>query len=238
MGKLKIKNILLEIQLFIKAKWLHFIVFFAINVVIGSLGVWLAVVIAASNDQKTAFEELIKSFDSGGPYTFAVAYLAAATAYLVKEYQEKIDTDFRMYKTFFGVLAVLLIIICSVLAAAQSQNSESSPPTDMQFKASYSYSQNFSNIPNNSQVLSVSGNQEQVVTGQYNSKFKHSHWIQLWLTIMAIFIGIILYLLERAGDNDQKDSLGFIRDKREKGIKAAEKTIPLIDDAKFNDIIL
>ena len=61
MGKLKIKNILLEIQLFIKAKWLHFIVFFAINVVIGSLGVWLAVVIAASNDQKTAFTENTKS---------------------------------------------------------------------------------------------------------------------------------------------------------------------------------
>lgn len=237
MQKLKINKILLEIKQFIKAKWLHVTVFFAINVVIGSLGVWLAVVIAASNDQKTAFDELIKSFDSGGPYTFAVAYLAAATAYLVKEYQEKIDTDFRMYKTFFGVLAVLLIIICSVLAAAQTQNSESSPSNKL-FKASFNYSQNSSISPSNVQEVSVSGNQEQEAKAHSNSKFKNSHWIQFWLTVMAIFIGIILYLLERAGDTDQKDSLGFIRDNRKKGIEVGEEYIPLIDDAKFNDIKL
>ena len=194
-----------DIWKLMQSKWVHVTVFFIINVVMGSLGVWLPIALAAINPGASTHEELVKVFRASGPYTFAVAYLTAAAAYIALEYLEGVETQFRGLKTFLGLMAFLAIVLCSLLAAAQP----SAPLLDR---------------TTNTMVQS------------YVSKFGVGDVVQATLTVISLLLGFLLFLLDRAEDDDQIEALTAIRDKTTSRKREAQDLMDTAKSVKSDDL--
>ena len=100
---------------FLAAKTVHIFVFIAVNVVVGSLGVWMPLMTSLFVENTTFVGELSRTLSASGAYTFAVAYLAASSAYIAYDYLEDRSTIHRKSKTVFLTTAFILIILSTIL---------------------------------------------------------------------------------------------------------------------------
>lgn len=183
---------------FLKAKFVHIFLFFVVNIVIGSLGVWMPMLTSLLLEDVNFRIELSRVLAASGPYTFAVAYLAASTAFVAYEYLEERTTINRKSKTTLTTMAFVLIILCTLLSAFQTQIpqlSGAAPNTSTVNKVTLEIqTQTTSNIESPVQRLKV-------------HELSSSEKLQLWLVAIAVVVGLVLYLISRWDDEDVKRML-------------------------------
>lgn len=170
---------------FLSSKSVHLFVFIVVNVVIGSLGVWMTILMTRIVNIQSFDIELSKVLEASGPYTFAVAYLAASTSYVAYEYLEDRRTCKRKTNTTLTTAAFVLIILCTLLSAFQTKLFDT--PSALTNKNTAIPSQLI-------EPLQANINSEKVLTVQEK--------LQLWLVLISIFIGLALYLISRWDDED------------------------------------
>lgn len=86
--------------------------FVAINVFIGSAGVWVPLIPEIKNGWGAVDGKFLEVLRSGGAYTFVLAYLAATSWYVITEYVEDSDEHFRAQKAVFGAMALIVGMLC------------------------------------------------------------------------------------------------------------------------------
>lgn len=171
---------------FFRSKWVHILLFVVVNIVIGSLGVWMTILMThVINDHSTFIPELKKILATCGPYTFAVAYLAASSSYIAYEYLDDLQTTRRKRKIVAATASFVLIILCTLLSGFQTQ------------------SQNY-NIQDQHELPVVQTNLNAVNASppKTHAVLTDSEELQLWLTGIAIILGAYLYLTSRWDDAD------------------------------------
>lgn len=177
---------------FLKAKFVHVFLFVVVNILIGSLGVWMPMLMAFLVEDAHFRDELSRSLAAAGPYTFAVAYLAATTAYIAYEYLEGNTTRKRKLKTTIATTAFVLIILCTLLSAFQTQISELSQ------KAA-------NNLATQSQASVMQpGNlpQQKAANGNEKPELSIAEELQLYLVVISVVVGLLLYVISRWDDAD------------------------------------
>lgn len=85
--------------------------FLAINVVAGSAGLWAPLIPAIRNGTEAVSSRMLELLQSGGAYTFLIAYLAATSGYVITEYVERSDQFFRGQKAALVALAFVIALI-------------------------------------------------------------------------------------------------------------------------------
>lgn len=188
---------------FFKSKIVHMVLFLTVNVVIGSLGVWMPILASLARPNIFAHDELIKALLAGGPYTFAVAYLAGSSSFLVYEYLDGEITENRRWKTSLGIVAFLLIILCTLLSALQTPTAYTDIHTSQPSKMPST-----SSTPDTIFPLPAGR-----IGGQVSSPLNLSESVQLTVTFLAIFVGLGLFVVSRLSDEDLKAQLDTIYQK-------------------------
>lgn len=89
--------------------------FFAINVIVGSAGVWVPLIPEIRHGWNSIFSKLLEVMRSGGGYTFLLAYLAATSGYLIAEYVEESDRYFKSQKAALGAIALVIGLVSAFL---------------------------------------------------------------------------------------------------------------------------
>jgi hypothetical protein len=186
---------------FSKSKIVHMGLFLVVNVVIGSLGVWMPIMASVARPDMFAREELIKVLQAGGPYTFAVAYLAGSTSFLAYEYLDGNITSNRRWKTSLGVLAFVLIILCTLLSAIQTPPERNIPRLETSITVS---SDQASPVTSDSSSSLAERNHQKQSNPSYR-ELNLSELVQLRITILAILVGLGLFFVSRLGDEDLKE---------------------------------
>ncbi len=82
--------------------------FFAINVVFGSAGLWVPLISEIKNGRGAVSLRMSELLETGGAYTFLIAYLATTSGYVITEYVERSNRFFQNQKA--ALLAVALIV--------------------------------------------------------------------------------------------------------------------------------
>jgi hypothetical protein len=96
---------------------LNFWIFVAVNLFFGGMAIWLPPGVATHHPTATASHELLIAFSLGHGYLFALALLAAASSYMVREYREKMETDFKDLKLYATSFSFILMVIMAILLA-------------------------------------------------------------------------------------------------------------------------
>jgi hypothetical protein len=178
---------------FFSAKSVHIFLFVVVNVFIGSLGVWMPLMTSLFLKDVRFSSELSASLSASGPYTFAVAYLAASSAYIAYDFLESRTSPNRKIKTVFGTTAFVLIILCTLLSAFQTQISHlavtSGPPA-----AQHS-------LPTEASLL-VSSKDKSFIDVLQELHLSSAEQLQLWLVAISVLVGLVLYVLSRWDDED------------------------------------
>lgn len=99
----------------ISDKYSLIIWFFAINVIVGSAGVWVPLIPEIRHGWSSIFSKLLEVMRSGGGYTFLLAYLAATSGYLIAEYVEESDQYFKSQKAALGAVALVIGLFSAFL---------------------------------------------------------------------------------------------------------------------------
>lgn len=99
----------------ISDKYSLIIWFFAINVIVGSAGVWVPLIPEIRHGWSSIFSKLLEVMRSGGGYTFLLAYLAATSGYLIAEYVEESDQYFKSQKAALGAVALVIGLLSAFL---------------------------------------------------------------------------------------------------------------------------
>lgn len=102
-----------------KNKKAHIFWFFLINVFFGAMGVWAPLIQPLLAPNGMALPKFIDVLESGGAYTFAVAYLAATAGYIVFEYLDEKEQNFKTAKAVTGGIALVLVVIFGIITATQ-----------------------------------------------------------------------------------------------------------------------
>ncbi|WNV05964.1 hypothetical protein RP726_05990 [Candidatus Methylospira mobilis] len=185
---------IVSVYIFFKIKTVHIVIFLAVNVLVGSMGIWMPILASLARHDMYAFEEFSKVLLAGGPYIFDVAYLAGSSSFLVYEYLDGKVGSYRRWKTLLGIVAFLLIILCTQLSALQT------PPDG---NGGSSYDPNSASsltaphlVPPSSPVELVDKKSHRTV-----STLSLSENVQVCITIFAIFVGLGLFVADRIGDN-------------------------------------
>ncbi len=111
----------------IREEWLSFWIFVAINLVFGGMAVWLPPVIASQHPTATPAHELRTAMELGHAYLFALALLAAAVSYMVREYRQNAKTEFKDLKLYATFCSLFLMFLMGVLLASMISGGMSSP---------------------------------------------------------------------------------------------------------------
>lgn len=192
------KRFRLLIGAFIRSQWAHFFLFVVVNIFVGSLGVWMPVLLAGVRHEVDYIPSVMRQLEAGGPYTFAVAYLAAAASFVVSEYLSGASTGGRKLKTVFALFAFVLVILCTLLSASQASGGQ--------------------------QIESPSASTEASAPGGPHGS-SGLDWgavdpagrLQLQLTGLAVLVGLILFILAQSSTEDMRGEIEQIdaRMKRE-----------------------
>lgn len=191
------------LYVFSKSKIVHIVLFLTVNVVIGSLGVWMPILASLARPDMFAREELIKVLLAGGPYTFAVAYLAGSSSFLVYEYLDGEATANRRWKTSLGIVAFLLIILCTLLSALQTPPDRNGPNIDTPMTTS-------PGMPSSTTPLASPRPAGVATRRDGGSDLSISEQVQLKITLLAIFVGLGLFVVSRLSDEDLKEQFDKI----------------------------
>lgn len=103
----------------LETKKAHIFWFFLINVFFGAMGVWAPLIQPLLAANGTVLPKFIEVLESGGAYTFAVAYLAATAGYIVFEYLDEKEQNFKTAKAVTGGTALVLVVIFGIITATQ-----------------------------------------------------------------------------------------------------------------------
>lgn len=99
----------------ISDKYSLIIWFFAINVVVGSAGIWVPLIPEIKHGWVSINSKMLEVLRSGGAYTFLLAYLAATSGYLITEYVENSDEHFRSQKAALVAFAFIVGVVSALL---------------------------------------------------------------------------------------------------------------------------
>lgn len=178
---------------FFGAKSVHLFLFIVVNVFIGSLGVWMPLMTSLLLEEVRFSTQLSDVLAASGPYTFAIAYLAASSAYAAYDFLENRTSPNRKSKTVFATTAFVLIILCTLLSAFQTQISHLAAP----HRESLTKPSLASGIP----IVESKTPSESDGT-PVNIALSSAEELQLGLVAFSILIGLVLYVLSRWDDAD------------------------------------
>lgn len=192
-----------RIAAWLRDQWLILLLFVLVNVLIGSLGLWLSSLQHWVNDMDHR-GPLVEQLNSGSFYTFAIAFLTSCTSLIVAEYLElKTAITGRHMKIFLFMVSSSLILLCALLATSIPK----STLTDKPPAASAASQAGGSPVKSGSGEAIVAGAQKEL------AQLPRWHMVQLWLTGAAVVVGLLLYLvvqysataMRRAIDNIEAD---------------------------------
>lgn len=174
---------------FYHSKFVYLFLFVVVNVLVASLGVWMTMLMSQVLNTGSFSLELKKILAAGGPYTFAVAYLAASTSSVAYEYLDSSrGTNRRKSKVIATTAAFVLIILCTLLSGFQTQ-SQSVAAVQVQHSSS---------SESNSSLKNINLDHPSKMKMQLTS----SERMQIWLVLISIIVGFYLYLISRWDDED------------------------------------
>ncbi len=94
--------------------------FIFIDVVAGSAGLWIPIIVGILHSGATVGLELQRLFDSAGAYIFAIAFLAASSSFLYLERRKNVVNEIReSYDRYAGWYAIAGIAIGMLLVGLQ-----------------------------------------------------------------------------------------------------------------------
>jgi TRAP-type C4-dicarboxylate transport system permease large subunit len=99
---------------------LNFLMFLAVNLLFGGMAIWLPPAIATHHPVATASHELLVAIGLGHGYFFALALLAAAFSYMVREYRDNTKTEFKDLKLYATTISLILMFVMAVLLTAMT----------------------------------------------------------------------------------------------------------------------
>ena len=120
-------NSVLGIYRVIREEPLNFWMFVAVNLFLGGIAIGLPPAIATHHPTATASHELLVAIDLGHGYLFALALLAATSAYMVREYRENTETEFKDLKLYATSFSFILMVIMAILLSVMTYRSFTSP---------------------------------------------------------------------------------------------------------------
>lgn len=110
----------------IAEKRLEYLIFIGSNIFFGALGLWAPPLLAwvyGSSDPKT---EYANALAGGTGYTFALACVATALTYLIKEYRRNEESDFKDIKITGALFATFLMVLMAILFGGQIKGTSAS----------------------------------------------------------------------------------------------------------------
>lgn len=164
----------------------HVALFLTVNVVFGAAGIWMPVV-AGRYRSGTWWDPLLTQFENAGPYTFAIAFLAACLSYLVAEYLDKRSATWKQWKVLLGLLAGSLIFLCTWLSAvSQPEGTSAKPPIA---------TQNVSKQPKTGQEVSPStATVQSKAFSPGVAELPEPHYVQAVLVAISVINGFLIFL--------------------------------------------
>lgn len=211
-GRTRLVRWLLMSWTFARSKWIHIFIFLVVNAVVGSIGIWMPILAAVARPDINSMVELQKQLAASGPYIFAVAYLAGSTSFVAYEYLDEQVTSNRKTKTALAVCAFVIIIICTLLSALQTSPVASTlaPPSTAAYLAQGAY------VKEAARTLNA------------------SEYAQLFITAIAVVVGLLMYVISRFDDEDIKQAIANFSAKTEADSKQLSEDAKKITDPELN----
>jgi hypothetical protein len=181
---------------FIRSQGARVLLFLAVNVIFGALGFLMPVSVEYFATDEL-YPALKKQLNAAGPYTFSIAFLAASVSLVVDEYLA-LDkkADHRTFKVVTSIFAALLIVFCAVFSGSQTARemlSSASTPT-----AQEASQKQVVKSPGTDQVKldaqEVAKNPPNGFAALW-SKFDRQDRLQIWTTMLAVVVGLFLFLV-------------------------------------------
>lgn len=110
---------ILSIKMVFQQKLTHIFVFLFVNIFFGAMGFWAPLLQPLINNNGSFITKLIEVLATGGAYTFSAAYLAASASYLIFEYLDTKEQNYKTAKIITAGIAAILIVFCMLLAGPQ-----------------------------------------------------------------------------------------------------------------------
>ena len=111
----------------IREEPLNFWMFLSVNQFFGGMAIWLPPAIATHHPVATASHELLAAIELGNGYLFALSLLAAASSYMVREYRNNTNTDFKDLKLYATSGSFILMVIMAILLTTMTFSSFTPP---------------------------------------------------------------------------------------------------------------
>jgi hypothetical protein len=113
-------NFWVRLRAFLTSQGTHVILFLAVNVVLGALGILVPLAI-----EYTATDSFIpalkKQLDAASAYTFSIAFLASCVSLVVAEYLDRKEiAQYRSLKVVLSLCAGLMMVFCAVFSGSQA----------------------------------------------------------------------------------------------------------------------
>jgi hypothetical protein len=190
---------------------IHILLFFVVNVGIGSLAVWMPILIGWV-ETGDAMKKTLDQFHASGPYTFAIAFLAGCVSLVVAEYLDSNIIERKKLKVFFSLLSVVLMVMCTVLSSSQTAkppNNQTDKSTDINIaKPVLSSVQNTTD----SRPLKTKEPKLEANNGPTEQplQFQRADFIQFWFVIFAITTGLAVFLAFQFQTDPMREELANI----------------------------
>lgn len=97
-----------------KAEPFYFGCFILVNLVFGALGLWLPPALALQDFSASPWVEFLKAIKAGNGYLFSLALLAASSMYVVREYWESKNSEFKQIKLISLIVSLGLMVVMAL----------------------------------------------------------------------------------------------------------------------------
>lgn len=204
---------------FLRVKFVHILTFFVVNIVVGSLGIWVPLFGTLMRPDMQFNVELHKALMGGGWYTFSAAYLTGSCSALAYEFIDRELAVFKKLKVMLGVISSFLIIICFAGVAFltppvyQALSSEASKIVPYNIASLPVTSSNLTKL-NDKEISEAASSNSTELNQKEISKdkifFNTSEWTQLGITFFSAFIGLVIFIVVMLGDPDLKNQYEII----------------------------
>ena len=98
----------------IREESVNFLIFVIVNLFFGGMALWLPPLLAAQHQTEGAAHQFGHVLEIGHGYLFALALLAAACSYMVREYRENTKSEFKDLKLSATSIAFALMLLMAV----------------------------------------------------------------------------------------------------------------------------
>lgn len=208
------------ISAFLRLNIAHMLLFLAVNVVFGALGVWMPVLVGWARSGSW-WASLLAQFENSGPYTFAIAFLAACISYVVAEYLDKQTAKWKQLKVLLATVAAVLIIVCTGLSSSQT-SFPAHEGSSLGATSSAKYIDQQSRQNTDPQTATAIAPSRPVLATP--AELPPPHYLQALLTIVSIITGFLIFLTFLALSEPMKAALTEIEGELE------DETDALIDE--------